>query len=243
MPYHSRAPSKCVERYGTPVGLKTPILTNGASSDMYSHYEASPMIYDKSYGIPIDTLAYGAWGVEEYFEDENMNIEKEEYPLKRKNAFVYPPKESVKKGLHSLPPTRIKSNSLDKSNDLGKSTPKRQAILCSDTPCGLGFKLNQKEKKSSEILRDDFPKPYPKWNPLDSPSRSHNKKTDKTLTFPRIFTVTVEKLQTWPKVLSCGQTIFELFDNSLRVFLKMMYLRVTRKDICDVLSPKNYGAT
>ncbi|GFT24044.1 uncharacterized protein TNCV_2063211 [Trichonephila clavipes] len=60
-------------------------------------------------------------------------------------------------------------------------------------------------------MQDDFPKPYPKWNPLDSPSRSHNKKTDKTLTFPRIFTVTVEKLQTCPKVLSCGQMIFELF--------------------------------
>ncbi|GFS61779.1 hypothetical protein TNIN_475841 [Trichonephila inaurata madagascariensis] len=64
-------------------------------------------------------------------------------------------------------------------------------------------------------MQDDFPKPYPKWNPLDSPSRSHNRKTDKTFTFPRIFTVTVEKLQTCPKVLSCGQMIFELFDFQL----------------------------
>ncbi|GFY76433.1 hypothetical protein TNIN_331751 [Trichonephila inaurata madagascariensis] len=84
MPYHFRAPLKSIERYGTSVGLKTPILTNETPSDMYSHYEASPTIYDKSYGIPMDTLAYDAWGVEEYFEDENVNIESEEYPLKRK---------------------------------------------------------------------------------------------------------------------------------------------------------------
>ncbi|GFT09353.1 uncharacterized protein NPIL_460991 [Nephila pilipes] len=60
-------------------------------------------------------------------------------------------------------------------------------------------------------FRDDNPKLYPKWSPSDSPSRNKNKKLDKKLTFPRVFTVTVEKLQTWPKVFSCGQMIFELF--------------------------------
>ncbi|GFS66140.1 uncharacterized protein NPIL_315911, partial [Nephila pilipes] len=91
--------------------------------------------------------------VEEFFEYENMNRENKDYPSKRKNTFAYPTEENMKKNIPSLLPIRGNSNSMKKWNDSVKSTPMRQTVLCTDTRNGFGFKINQKEKKSPEILR------------------------------------------------------------------------------------------
>ncbi|GIY79155.1 uncharacterized protein CDAR_216621 [Caerostris darwini] len=186
-----RPPYSSTESCGMPMNLKTPILIKETTPNYFPTYEQTPVICDEGYGMVTDQ-DYETWGMEECFEYENVNRGNEENRQLKRNTSS----------------TKGNSNSIKNSV---KSTPMRQTVLCTDTPSGLGFKLNQKEKNLAETLRDVNPKLCPKWSPSDSLSKTRSKEDNKNSTFPRIFTVTVDKLQTWPKVLSCGQVIFELF--------------------------------
>ncbi|XP_055943565.1 spermatogenesis-associated protein 22-like [Argiope bruennichi] len=110
----------------------------------------------------------------------------------------------------------------------------RQTVLSMDAPNGFGYKLVQKEKHVVETQREENPKFCPKWSPADSSARTKRKPGDKNVTFPRIFTVTVEKLQTWPKVFSCGQIIFELFG----ILEKLVALKQPNAQIMQLRSQK-----
>ncbi|GBN35881.1 hypothetical protein AVEN_173171-1 [Araneus ventricosus] len=200
------------ESYGMPISLKTPLLNDELQPHYFSPYETTPIIDDESYGSAMDTMDCDTWGLEDCFEYENMHRE-EDNSVKRKNSFVYPPKENLnpKKSMQSMAPRKGNTSSVRNVNESVKTTPMKQTILSTDAPNGFGFKLVQKEKKLAETLRDENSKLCPKWSPTDSSSKAKNKPGNKNITFPRIFTVTVEKLQTWPKVLSCGQMIFEVF--------------------------------
>ncbi|CAL1292147.1 unnamed protein product, partial [Larinioides sclopetarius] len=175
--------------------------------------EARTRLLNLRLPISISKLPYE--GLEECLDYENMQRE-EDNRIKRKNTFSYPLKENLnsKKNMQSMTPRKGNTSSARNVNQLVKTTPMKQTILSTDAPNGFGFKLVQKEKKMAESLRDENSKLCPKWSPTDSSSKVKNKPGNKNITFPRIFTVTVEKLQTWPKVLSCGQIIFEVFGSS-----------------------------
>ncbi|KAF8777815.1 ATP-binding cassette sub-family C member 9 like protein [Argiope bruennichi] len=200
------------ENYGKSAGLKTPLLNDELPSHYFPLYGMTPINNDENYGSEMDTKDYDTWGLEECFEYENTQ-RKEDNNAKRKNSFVYPPKENLnqKRIMQSITPRKGNASSVRNVNESLKTTPMRQTVLSMDAPNGFGYKLVQKEKHVVETQREENPKFCPKWSPADSSARAKRKPGDKNVTFPRIFTVTVEKLQTWPKVFSCGQIIFELF--------------------------------
>ncbi|GIY08343.1 uncharacterized protein CEXT_570381 [Caerostris extrusa] len=147
-----RPPYSSTESCGMPMNLKTPILIKETTPNYFPTYEQTPVICDEGYEMVTDQ-DYETWGMEECFEYENVNKGNEENrQLKRKNSFPYPLKENInlKKNIPSTSSTKGNSNSIKNSV---KSTPMRQTVLCTDTPSGLGFKLNQKEKNLSETLR------------------------------------------------------------------------------------------
>ncbi|XP_054707730.1 uncharacterized protein LOC129217455 [Uloborus diversus] len=88
----------------------------------------------------------------------------------------------------------------------------RQTTLTTDTSKGLGFKLEKanKENNMNDIDGDamETPKPFPKWGSASSYSKLES---NKEFNFPRVFTVTVEKLLSWPKILAGSKAVFELY--------------------------------
>ncbi|KAG8183007.1 hypothetical protein JTE90_017095 [Oedothorax gibbosus] len=204
------APANTFDKYTMRQGvMKTPVLGHASA---FSPYENAYICRDEGYASAMEIEDPGMWDNECALDMEMDFDVEEDNCMKRKNNFAYPETEYFpqEKGMH--PRMYMNKENQMNSAKMGREmTPKRQSVLCTDTPRGLGFKLQKKEKSLIEIEQENSPKLVSKSTTLDAPLKPKPKPQSQIPTFPRIFTVTVEKLQGWKKTLPSGQMVFELY--------------------------------
>ncbi|XP_035212803.1 spermatogenesis-associated protein 22-like [Stegodyphus dumicola] len=190
-----------------PAAQKTPLLPNqrGSKSNIY---ETTPS-YNNSYSTSMEVVDHDNWGMEDVFGNENFMNPNEEYWPNDTNMFPVQPHRIQNNNSFNIQDLPCENRN-DKTNKAQK-THMRQTVLSSDSLKGLAFKLEKSKKRKNTVLSENCQRIFPRWNTLPSAESLNNKLDGEDYSFPRMFTVTVEKLLAWPQILSGRKAIFELY--------------------------------